>query len=381
MQELSREQKTKIIESLPEDLRGILESENTGIFILSLSEQYSLYEEKLNLLSKIIGNVVLGLIPLTSLAQELNTQITPDTQIALRLAQDLNVELFFPVVESLKQAPAIANAVLTGQSMPAVRPVPTPAPAPTLPTQKVGTPTPDVTSRGVGAVIPVTPRPISPPPAPITPPAAKIPGVDQYREPAEVISGPLKPKIGPEPMSAPMPIVPPVVTLRPLETMVPQKPVAPTPIPTPPAPRPVATMPAPMPAPQPIITEGGIPPQAVVKVPLPTPAPQPAPIKIPVAPAPATPRPLTFTRPVMPSTPVPAPVAPPVQFPIPKPDTYRELVEIAPLPVPPQLPTEEIAHPAAGGPAKQFITSTAESIDLEEQASDIVDLRQDKGRF
>lgn len=329
MAEYTREQKLKILENLPEDLQDLIESEDTGAILLSLGIKYNLADDKVRLLSKIVGNVALGLLPLINLSQELNAKITPDMQTALNLAQELNVELFFPVMESLKQAPIIANAVLTGQPIPTVQistPMPAPMPVPAAP---------------MAPIKPAQPT-LKPTPYTLTP-------RDQYREPAEAISGPLKPKIGPEPMSAPRPIAPPVVTLQPLETMAPPKPVASAPAP----------MPAPMPVPQPITAEGGTPPQAVVK--------------IPIAPAPAIPRPLTFTRSVMPSGP--------------KLDSYREPVEFAPLPVPPQLPTEEMAHPTEKSqipqvPTKQFIASPTESsVDLEEPASDIVDLRQDKGRF
>src|SRR3989338_2686561 len=395
MAEYTREQKLNILKNLPLDLQNLIESEDAGAILLSLGLKYDLTDDKVRLLSKIFGNVALGLLSLTNLSQEINTRVAPDMQTALNLAQDLNIELFFPVMESLKQAPAIANAVLTGQLVPAIAP-PIAKSAPVSPAMPVP----------MSSVKPATPTPVILP--------SQIPSFtrpDQYREQAETISGPLKPKIGPEPTTALRPIVPPVVTLRPIEKIVgvptPYTPASvPSPIkvplpilPTLPtqkigtpttsadveavslAPNPVllpipAPMPAPMPTPQPTTAPSHrpwqdpagsgdeAPPQAVVKIPLPTPI---------------TPNPLTFTRPAMPTT--PAPDAPPAQFSVPKTDTYREPVEFAPLPVPPQLPTQEMAHPEQTQ-GKQFITSPAEpSIDLEEPASDIIDLRQDRGRF
>lgn len=346
MPELTREEKIQILKILPKDLQNLMDSEDTGAVLLYFGQKYNLNNEQVRMLSKTVGDVIFGALSLTSLSQEINTQITPDMRIALSLAQELNVELFFPVMESLKQVPAIANTVLTGQPIPATRPI-APAPPSIVP-------------------MPISPKPFLPPPMPMAKPTQPtLPSKpDQYREPAEPVSGPIKPKIGPEPVPTLRPIIPPsIVTLRPLEKIEAPKSQA-----TPPAPQTAPQMPAPPSMPQPI------------KVPTPIPTQQPAPIKIPIvppsAPAPAASKPLTFTKPIL------------------KPDSYREPVEFAPLPVPPRLPTEEMAHPMEKSqisslksqipqvPAKQFIASPAEpSIDLEEPASDIVDLRQDKGRF
>src|SRR3989344_3850236 len=168
MAEYTREQKLNILKNLPLDLQNLIESEDAGAILLSLGLKYDLTDDKVRLLSKIFGNVALGLLSLTNLSQEINTRVAPDMQTALNLAQDLNVELFFPVMESLKQAPAIANAVLTGQPILAIKPpVPTPPAGPAL--APIPTPLP-------------TPVPTIRPAMPAAPPQVPSSRVDQYRE-------------------------------------------------------------------------------------------------------------------------------------------------------------------------------------------------------
>ena len=114
MPELTREEKLKLIEKLPQGLQDLLYSEDTGAFLLYLGEKYNLGDEKTSLLSKIVGDVVLGITPVTSLAQEINLKITSDTQMAMNLAQELHSDLLSPVVAPVKsQMPAIPTTPTT----------------------------------------------------------------------------------------------------------------------------------------------------------------------------------------------------------------------------------------------------------------------------
>ncbi len=105
MPELTREEKLKLVEKLPQQLQDFLYSEDTGAFLLYLGQKYNLPDEKVRLLSKLAGDVVLGITPITSLAQEINSKITSDIQAAMHLAQELNIELLAPVMAPMP-APA-----------------------------------------------------------------------------------------------------------------------------------------------------------------------------------------------------------------------------------------------------------------------------------
>ncbi len=126
MPELTREEKLKLVEKLPQQLQDLLYSEDTGAFLLYLGQKYNLPEEKIRLLSKLVADVVLKIIPITSLAREINSKITSDAQAAMNLAQELNTELLAPVITAPSAPP-----------VPATPAAPTPAPAipKTTPTQ------------------------------------------------------------------------------------------------------------------------------------------------------------------------------------------------------------------------------------------------------
>ena len=126
MLELTREEKLELVEKLPQRLQDFLYSEDTGAFLLYIGEKYSIPDEKISLLSKLVGDVILGITPLTALAQEINSKVTQDPQASMLLAQELYSELLAPVLK-----PTPAPAVPTAPLMP-VAPIPSTAPK-TLP--------------------------------------------------------------------------------------------------------------------------------------------------------------------------------------------------------------------------------------------------------
>ena len=105
MPELTREEKLKMIEKLPQQLQDFLYSEDTGAALLYLGKKYDLPDEKVRLLSKLVGDIVLGIVPITSLAQEINSKVTASPQAAMNLAQELYTELLAPVMTVVKSMP------------------------------------------------------------------------------------------------------------------------------------------------------------------------------------------------------------------------------------------------------------------------------------
>ena len=121
MPELTREEKLKLVEKLPQQLQDLLYSEDTGAFLLYLGQKYNLSDEKVRLLSKLVGDVILGIVPITSLAQEINSKITSNPQAAMNLAQELNTELLAPAMMPI---PSVAPPAVSK-----VEPPTTPIPA------------------------------------------------------------------------------------------------------------------------------------------------------------------------------------------------------------------------------------------------------------
>ncbi len=237
MPELTREEKLKLVEKLPQGLQDFMYSEDTGAVLLYLGKKYNLTDEKVHLLSKLVGNVVLGIVPITSLAQEINSKITSDAQVAMNLAQELNTELLAPAM----------------------------VPAPSTPTTSAPTPT--------------TPQPVAPTPRPVDEyreSASSVPEVVDLRK-APPISAPAptpQPKAGPplaeKPiMSTPTPSIPPKPAAPPLTFTRPIEPLIAAPEGGEPRPSgreaephkiPPSTPPTPAPRPQYIMRPSGAPP-------------------------------------------------------------------------------------------------------------------------
>lgn len=183
-----------------------MQSEDTGAFLLYIGEKYNLNDDKTSSLSKIVGDVVLGIVPITSLAQEINSKITSDAQAAMNLAQELNTELLAPV--------------MTGPSIPSMPAKPAIPPAPAAPIAPAPTPAS------------LSPRPIAPPTAPTS-----VKPADKYREPTssgpEVVDLRKTPPISaPEPIPKPTtPIPKPVMPTPPLTFTRPIEPIKPAPQP------------------------------------------------------------------------------------------------------------------------------------------------------
>jgi len=246
MPELTREEKLKLLEKLPQQLQDLLYSEDTGAFLLYLGQKYDLPDEKVHLLSKLVADVVLRIVPITSLTQEINSKITSDAQAATNLAQELNIELLAPVTAPAPSAPATpaptpprpadeyreptvnAPEVVDLRKTPSIsapvapKPIPSiPAPTPTTPLKPLTSPLtftrpvqplieaephlPAKISPEISAgKIPPAPKPIIPTPKPI----------DTYRESAETQN--------PPPVSAPIPTsTPPTSEPRPQYIMRP----------------------------------------------------------------------------------------------------------------------------------------------------------------
>ena len=123
MPELTRDEKLKLVEKLPQQLQDLLYSEDTGAFLLYLGQKYNLPDEKVRLLSKLVADVILGITPITSLAQEINSKITSDAQAAMNLAQELNTELLAPAMAAPNTPPTPATPAAPDCSSPHTQPV------------------------------------------------------------------------------------------------------------------------------------------------------------------------------------------------------------------------------------------------------------------
>ncbi|HAJ44812.1 MAG: hypothetical protein UV53_C0011G0009 [Candidatus Azambacteria bacterium GW2011_GWE1_42_9] len=191
MSELTREEKLKMIEKLPPRLQEFFYSEDAGATLFYFGRKYNLPDEKVHLLSKLAGDVVLKIVPATSLVQEINSKILPDVQAAMNLAQELYTELLAPIL-----SPQAAPAATATQ--------PKTAPSPVAPSAAVDRYRESIPSRVVNLRKPAPPiaapqpkieTPLQPVISkPVTPPAPIIKPTPPVAKPAPATPAPQPPK-------------------------------------------------------------------------------------------------------------------------------------------------------------------------------------------
>jgi len=235
MPELTREEKLKIFSQLSPQLQEVLFSDATADTVDRIGKKYGLDDDRVSLLAGIIGDVILKIVPITSLAQEINSKIISDTQAAMSMAQELNTELLAPAMT----APAITPPISSGQ----------------VPSSKFQVPSADKYREPTAGpeVVDLRNRPKAGPPLAETPPSpaeagygGQRPSVDREGGPSPEL--PVAPKSisptpaptpapvpvpapAPAPTPKPIPLTPPLTFIRPIEPVAPAqptKPIAPT---------------------------------------------------------------------------------------------------------------------------------------------------------
>ncbi|MDO8676279.1 MAG: hypothetical protein Q7K16_01360 [Candidatus Azambacteria bacterium] len=121
MPELTREEKIKLLEKLSPHLQELMTSEDTGATLLYLGQKYHLSDHQVSLISKILGDVALGVTPAISLPLEISAKAAVDMQTAGGLAQDLNDLMLSPKPVPVTSTPATPLAPF---SLPPVPPTP-----------------------------------------------------------------------------------------------------------------------------------------------------------------------------------------------------------------------------------------------------------------
>jgi len=168
MPELTHEEKIKIFEKLPKELQDLMGSEDTGAFLLYLEEKYNLDDDKISLLSRLVGDVILGILSSPNLISEIVSKLAVDQNTGSQIYQEINSGLLAPVAALIKNASAPATSM----------------PAPALPVapradkyREPATSAPEVIDLRKTPPplisMPVTPAPIPPIPKIVTPPASK----------------------------------------------------------------------------------------------------------------------------------------------------------------------------------------------------------------
>jgi len=159
---------------LPSELREIIVSETSSNIVWKAAENEHLTEEKIVVVSKLVGYVIMGFIHPEDLAGEIKNSLGIDARIAETIASSINVKIFQTIREELEQVYAPATSEENGlagmprpvgleeiMNTPPLAPVPSPAPAPQTPEPKksaILAPAPAVAAP-IPAAVPSTPMP------------------------------------------------------------------------------------------------------------------------------------------------------------------------------------------------------------------------------
>ena len=101
--EYSKEQKLKIYETLPQELKDAITSIELPEKIDSISKKYSLMLDKVSELSDEVVLFMLGLTKQNNFVANISRRLDISNKIAINLSKDINTEIFDPIRSSLQQ--------------------------------------------------------------------------------------------------------------------------------------------------------------------------------------------------------------------------------------------------------------------------------------
>ena len=162
------EEKLNLFNHLPPQLQEVMLSDATANTMDEMGKKYNLNDEKVSLLSKLVGDVILGILSPPNLISEIISKLAVDQNVASQISQEINAKLFAPVANFMKSAPT---------SAPSPRPSPDQYREPTSSVPEIidlrKTPPPPM--MGLISPAPIPPRPPMPPMLkPVTSPAPLI---------------------------------------------------------------------------------------------------------------------------------------------------------------------------------------------------------------
>lgn len=132
LKELTEEQILKILNKLPEDLKGAFFSVETAEKIREACEKYEIPAKKITFIASYVGQVLLGVLSPDELEKTLEKEAGLKKDIAQGVSQQIYRYIFFPVKESLAALSGAAK-IETPKPTTSVPSTPSAPPSPSKP--------------------------------------------------------------------------------------------------------------------------------------------------------------------------------------------------------------------------------------------------------
>jgi len=100
-EEYTKEELRKLLEKLPEELKEALFSEKVTDAIFNVCERNEIPDEKISEVSKLVGEVFLGLLPLEEFMEALEKRLRLSSEVARKVHREIFRFVFYPVKEAL----------------------------------------------------------------------------------------------------------------------------------------------------------------------------------------------------------------------------------------------------------------------------------------
>lgn len=103
MAEYSQQELQKLFDSLPLELKDAILSEETAERISQISKRHKINEKNVPQLAKLVGNILMGLLPPEELPETLEIKLGIDKERAQDISREINRFILFPVKKSLAE--------------------------------------------------------------------------------------------------------------------------------------------------------------------------------------------------------------------------------------------------------------------------------------
>jgi len=103
MADYTQEQLWKLYKKLPQELQEAVLSAENADHIHDTALRNGLEESRMSVLAKLVGNVLMGLLPPGEFQESLEKDLKLDKTAARRMTQEINRFIFFPVKQSLAE--------------------------------------------------------------------------------------------------------------------------------------------------------------------------------------------------------------------------------------------------------------------------------------